>query len=285
MIALREYGRKFKNEYFNTIFPMIEGRFKKSDYNEVVKAFPEMTLENNELNKVFFRQLLTEKLPGKSEHVNNVFNRAMITSCDMDFLYAKERSQKKRSEIRKEIYDTYPIQWNKEMREYEPWKTEKEWNELRSRIKKADDELNKQLKSLFQYSDIDRSLRARIFLEQGITVCPYCNRQYIGVISSNNEKYGQATGDIDHFFSQSNFPLFAESLYNFVPSCKVCNSLFKHTKNSMIFYPYEESIMNAFSFEPYSDANKITLNDLFGWKGLFEQREVVSIRIKINDSI
>lgn len=51
----------------------------------------------------------------------------------------------------------------------------------------------------------------------GLTVCPYCNRHFI---NNRGDKLGS---QMDHFYNKDNYPIFAVSLYNFVPSCGVCN--------------------------------------------------------------
>ena len=53
-----------------------------------------------------------------------------------------------------------------------------------------------------------------------LTVCPYCNRDYI------NGRSGDNSGcQLDHFFCRSKYPFLAVSLYNLVPSCSVCNNI------------------------------------------------------------
>lgn len=70
----------------------------------------------------------------------------------------------------------------------------------------------------------------------GIEVCPYCQRNYI---SSYDKK---TTADLDHFYPKSLYPFLALSLYNFIPSCQVCNSRFKGYKDKGVsVYPYKES--------------------------------------------
>ena len=70
----------------------------------------------------------------------------------------------------------------------------------------------------------------------GIEVCPYCQRNYI---SSYGKK---TTADLDHFYPKSLYPFLALSLYNFIPSCQVCNSRFKGYKDKGVsVYPYKES--------------------------------------------
>lgn len=74
----------------------------------------------------------------------------------------------------------------------------------------------------------------------GVTVCPYCNRQYINTYIDKNSKM---RADIDHFYPKSKYPFLAVSLYNLIPSCHSCNSSLKGSydfyKNKCI-YPYKE---------------------------------------------
>lgn len=54
---------------------------------------------------------------------------------------------------------------------------------------------------------------------KGLLVCPYCNRNYV-----NNR--GKAFGsEMDHFYNKKKYPMFAISLYNFIPSCSTCNRI------------------------------------------------------------
>ena len=78
--------------------------------------------------------------------------------------------------------------------------------------------------------------RHRLLSLMGIEVCPYCQRNYI---SSYGKK---TTADLDHFYPKSLYPFLALSLYNFIPSCQVCNSRFKGYKDKGVsVYPYKES--------------------------------------------
>lgn len=82
-------------------------------------------------------------------------------------------------------------------------------------------------KSLFKIKNKDIVWnRHKLITMMNISVCPYCNRQFI-----NNyvdlENILKTTADLDHFYSKSKYPYLALSLYNFVPSCQICNSRFK----------------------------------------------------------
>lgn len=87
------------------------------------------------------------------------------------------------------------------------------------------------IKSLYNLSkEIDvagKSEKINTFIVQnfmdsggkGLLVCPYCNRNYV-----NNR--GKALGsEMDHFYNKKEYPMFAISLYNFIPSCSICNRI------------------------------------------------------------
>ncbi|EJU08479.1 hypothetical protein [Fusobacterium hwasookii] len=82
--------------------------------------------------------------------------------------------------------------------------------------------------------------RHKLLYLMGIEVCPYCQRNYINHFEENNDK--RTTADLDHFYPKSLYPFLALSLYNFIPSCQICNSRFKGSKDTYnSVYPYEES--------------------------------------------
>ncbi len=55
-----------------------------------------------------------------------------------------------------------------------------------------------------------------------VTVCPYCNRNFI------NSTYKRTMCDLDHFYNKETYPFLAVSFYNLVPVCHACN----HAKGS-----------------------------------------------------
>ncbi|MED1725041.1 hypothetical protein [Brevibacillus parabrevis] len=80
------------------------------------------------------------------------------------------------------------------------------------------------------------SLRVRIVRNTGLTVCPYCNRDYI---NCRAEKVSGA--QLDHFFSRSQFPLFSICLYNLIPVCGNCNRV-KGDQSLAFASPFDNSI-------------------------------------------
>ena len=117
------------------------------------------------------------------------------------------------------------------------------------------------------YDKIDSELRKKIIDLKNISVCPYCNRNYISstykflqcnicnqelLVIDGTEKECPGckqeikgltkvvnTAQLDHFFPKDSYPLFAVSFYNLIPSCYSCNhvKLNKDLKHS----PYDSS--------------------------------------------
>lgn len=79
-----------------------------------------------------------------------------------------------------------------------------------------------------------------------VSVCPYCNRNYI------NSYYKNTNYQFDHFFSKDKYPIFAVSFYNLIPVCPSCNH--KKTNVDFSYSPYDDSIttdeMLTFSYLP-----------------------------------
>lgn len=94
-------------------------------------------------------------------------------------------------------------------------------------------------------------------IESGLRVCPYCNRQYITPIYSDN---GKVRGDLDHFLPKFKYPYFSMSIYNLVPVCKFCNQSLKGTTEFDFddINPYETSLNDYFKFKV--DTNSKIIN-------------------------
>lgn len=59
--------------------------------------------------------------------------------------------------------------------------------------------------------------RAEFMDSLEVTVCPYCNRNFV------NKADTRTMCDLDHFFSKDTYPVLAVSFYNLVPVCHPCN--------------------------------------------------------------
>lgn len=81
-----------------------------------------------------------------------------------------------------------------------------------------------------------RSMRIRIVNNSGLTVCPYCNRDYI-----NSRAKNISGAQLDHFFGKRAFPIFSVCLYNLVPVCGNCNRI-KNDQIAEFVSPFDETI-------------------------------------------
>lgn len=132
------------------------------------------------------------------------------------------------------------------------------FSDLNNVLEEMFGDLNKNLKShlknrtpesdlIIDYSMLKGKLRHKILNSLGVRTCPYCNRNYI---TPYGPKGNKSTADLDHFYQKKKYPLFALSLFNFVPSCSVCNSRLKnvHPADDAL-YPYEEGFEDDAHFE------------------------------------
>ena len=78
----------------------------------------------------------------------------------------------------------------------------------------------------------------------GLSVCTYCNRNWIITINDENSGKKIANPQLDHYLCKAEHPLFRLSFYNLIPSCDTCNVrlkkgvVFKYDEN---LNPHEDS--------------------------------------------
>lgn len=108
---------------------------------------------------------------------------------------------------------------------------------------------SRQIKMLKKYKKfiIDTLYKQRFprkeFVEElQVTVCPYCNRNFV------NSTYKRTMCDLDHFYDKETYPILAVSFHNLVPVCHACN----HAKAS-----------NAISYSPHN--TKFNTDDLLSF--------------------
>lgn len=77
-----------------------------------------------------------------------------------------------------------------------------------------------------------------------ISICPYCNRQYIYTTKKNDNGDWVARPQLDHFYVKSKYPFLSCSFFNLIPSCATCNGG-KNDKEKETVYPYLESFNNS----------------------------------------
>lgn len=103
------------------------------------------------------------------------------------------------------------------------------------------------LDNIFRYDRYSkRRVAVEILKKMKVTVCPYCNRQYIFTLSN-----GQVRPQFDHYYPKSRYPYLALSLYNMIPSCSICNMAKSSldTLKEPILYPFVEEMGSEAKFE------------------------------------
>lgn len=122
---------------------------------------------------------------------------------------------------------------------------------MQQELKKILMEINEVCKEIFDYSLIKTKLRTKILAVTKTNICPYCNRQFINTYRTEKGET-RVIAQLDHFYPKVFFPLFALSLYNFVPSCAHCNSILK---NEEIFDDCAYPINDRSNGEPFFEIN------------------------------
>lgn len=151
------------------------------------------------------------------------------------------------------------------------------------------EKFNEMLKFFISYEMINDKQRHIILNTLNVSVCPYCNRQYITAYEPSENKKDRidvlATADLDHFYPKAKFQLFSLSLYNFVPACQICNSRMKLDRPIEILYPYAEYFGDEVKFEviPIDKKNEVKelFNLLYGKDDSFKSEKY---KININRS-
>ncbi len=126
------------------------------------------------------------------------------------------------------------------------------------------------LKEIFRYKNLSQSSCWKEILRKiGITVCPYCNRQYIITLKSGN-----ARAELDHYYPKSKYPFLAISLYNLIPCCSTCNKAKSNRSNNCgdnrsdncsdncseenrILYPYHEEMESDINIKILNKINYV----------------------------
>ena len=185
--------------------------------------------------------------------------------------WIEERVNKYCTNTKKEVKELKSKLGNdkiKEILEAKPEELMNIWNEFEcyKDLKNNKKDKTTILENIFEYNTF-RSFRSSIIngywlaTELGIDCCPYCNRNYT---TSHQQNYDLIKREnkyvfpsFDHFYPKEVYPLLALSFYNLIPSCNVCNSDYKGTKDPndlknvsyKILHPYTMFQIDHFSFD------------------------------------
>jgi hypothetical protein len=133
--------------------------------------------------------------------------------------------------------------------DYEKFKLDEAWNWSHNRVTNMI--TRKTIKNVIGRSEYLDNI-------DGIDSCPYCNRAFIMKRDikvkpdpNNSNETKTINPALDHYFSKADYPFFALSLYNLIPSCNLCNSIIKRTHELQLQYhihPYLHSFHKKIKF-------------------------------------
>lgn len=132
------------------------------------------------------------------------------------------------------------------------------------------------LKEVFRYEAFsDNDHTANLLETMDVNVCPYCNRLYTVTLTG---KSGKSRAQFDHYKNKSQYPHFAVSLMNLIPSCGLCNQS-KGDKEKPVLYPYsdEMGLAAVFRTKPKTSLGYLTGNQ--------EALDEFSVELKLADSL
>ena len=114
-------------------------------------------------------------------------------------------------------------------------------------------------KFIKKYLYEQRFPRMRFVEELRVTVCPYCNRNFINPTSE------RTTCELDHFYDKKSYPILAVSFRNLVPVCHICNLI--KSSNLIEYSPYNKkySTDDLISFDYFiKGSDYLTNNEQIG---------------------
>lgn len=118
----------------------------------------------------------------------------------------------------------------------------------------------KDLELIFNYENVISKNKENSYWIANLierNTCTYCNRQYCFTVErvpkQKDDSPHLVRPEFDHWFAKSDYPMLSLSLYNLIPSCKVCNSSVKGEAKMSLkkhIHPYilEKGLDDEFTF-------------------------------------
>lgn len=173
---------------------------------------------NNYIKTCIFAYLTTNRVYQLNRDIKNYFN------CED----SKEAVQKYLNSFRNTIIESY-------LETSKVYDTMASLRQVCTDLNKDLLVLNEHIRKFINYDYLfELNLRDKILIESEIDICPYCGRQFITRFKD------KSSADLDHFLPKKYLPLLSLSLYNFIPSCQICNSRFKNQHIKKILYPFDD---------------------------------------------
>lgn len=210
-------------------------------------------------------------------------SKLVFYSSSLSEKLANTNSIKKRQKIRKDFVSKYENDWiNPLIQNSNYFESDRKFKAFIKDIYNKLQDINDCIKKFIHYGLLESGKRHELLVKLDNSVCPYCNRQY-----TTNYDAGEtikSTADLDHFYPKSWFPLFSLSLYNFIPSCQICNTRFKLAKGKNILYPYDFGFEQDVKFEVMLDSAS-DINSLIGNNSNFKLEMIANKSSKNQEEI
>jgi len=282
---------RIESEYLNEIQSKVFQKITSLD-QPIVNGFTNEIIIDNAPSTIseFLKALLasnkTQLLDRENieyPEINNYFSTCEFIHYS-DFVITEElvkkgltRNHANMHDYRRKYFQKYQNAWLDQKVTQFPdyYKSNSEFKEFVNCVKRELDTLNNEIESVISYQMINPDFRHEILYKLGIEVCPYCNRNFISKYERNGKL--KTTADLDHFYPKALFRLFSLSLWNFVPSCQICNSRFKLAKGIEIKNPFWEKI-NYEDLKFTYELNENSTTDLF-----FKKSSNFDIAIQCNN--
>jgi len=249
MISIRGFflqDKEFTSKYIEDVLPRVQEKKIKID-NKFFGNFDSLMFDED-----FLKFILIDPFNNFSNnHEGNEFIKlylgvvGYLLKSNKYFDYLKENNRvlslaEKRKlycQTRKSIIDSFNLVSSYKI-PMDAIKSKDKYMFYYRKISCQFDDLNKCISSVFNYNEIiDSKIRVEILNNIEITICPYCNRQYIDFYRRN--KRLRSVAQLDHFYPKKKFPLFSMTLANFIPSCSYCNTVLKNDLMFPLVYPYD----------------------------------------------
>lgn len=220
MIKIDPYTDEFKEEYWQIVNKKLSKRLQKRIMKSCIKFLPPNFFEKDQIS---FKHMVLAPFQKLKEAQEYIEVNSIITMQKECFL---PRALPKRKFVK--IKHEYQI-------------------------------LHDAYKQIADSKKNGITMRVNLVRETGLTVCPYCNRDYI-----NCRRDDIAGAQLDHFFNKAKYPIFSICLYNIVPSCGNCNRI-KSDKPNKFVSPFDDTVDwesdIMFSFKPEkSGDHKVCIN-------------------------
>ncbi|HDR4517417.1 TPA: hypothetical protein QCQ26_001895 [Bacillus cereus] len=269
-------------------------KIKENEKNDLKKKFLEYLLENIEDIIMGDPQCLSQVLKNMNSSNGYIANKIINNTIVGEQLKEQtdrmeELLEKQKNLIKGKTYGTAMFDVNKELSNIEL-----ELKSVNDEIKEGKEllELYKKIEKIFNYDNFTTISKSKnentrwdayeLVKNLKVEVCPYCNRQFTTTVEPVTGEVGRTRPELDHFYSQTQYPFFAVSFFNLIPCCHICNSNLKGSKEFDVethLHPYDNELDDLVDFTVKFNEE---IDDKDYVNALLHNPQILTIDFKIN---